>query len=106
MYYQEASSSHQMPNVPELLEDSLANIISFYSLEFISTDDPNLAQFQPFDSTFSLVHWIRTYNNRGGYPPRTCPRYFSKCCSIHHLTLVMTFVKSMVDVENYGNQVL
>jgi hypothetical protein len=31
-----------MPNVPELVDDSNANLDSFESLEFIGAEDPNL----------------------------------------------------------------
>jgi hypothetical protein len=105
-HHWEASSSHQMPNVPKLLEDSLANIDSFESLEFIGANDPNLAQFQSFDSTFSLVHWIKTCTYEGGLSTKDMASLFKQVLIHPSFNIGDVFVKSVVDVENYGNQVL
>jgi hypothetical protein len=106
VHHQEASSSHKMPNVPELLEDSPTYIDSFKSLEFIGADDHNLAQFQPFDSTFSLVHWTRTCNNGGGLSTKDMASLFKQVLFHPSFNIGDVSVKSVVDVENYGNQVL
>ena len=95
-----------MPNVPKLQEDSLANIDSFELLEFIGVDDPNLAQFQSFDSTFSLVHWIRTCNNGRGLSTKNMASLFKQVMFHPSFNIGDVFVESVVDVENYGNQIL
>ena len=92
---QQTSSLHASPY--EIVDDNTAD-----QMEYVGEDIPYLPQTQSFDSTFSLVHWMRTCNNGGGLSTRDITSLFKNVLFHQSFKLEDVSVKSSIDVENYG----
>ena len=92
---QQTSSLHASPY--EIVDDDIVD-----QMEYVGEDIPYLPQTQSFDSTFSLVHWMRTCNNGGGLSTRDITSLFKNVLFHQSFKLEDVSVKSSIDVENYG----